>query len=242
MPAAIVVVDTSSDTGAASSRASAASAAAPRPIMPRASSGPSSARRRVASPENWPASSFWNSLVGRGEDLGQGQPRGIQRHRQRDDVEVGDRDNDVLVDDHHRVVTGRVELDPRLFARVGQNVAHGAVHLWDAAEAQRVLQLPWRLAVEQTAARQQGPQAIRRRDQTRVWPVGGELRVEHREVGGEPVEAERNDGVVGVEQHPRVVERQCAPGGAGCLHSAAAVIRPVQARVRARPVRGRSRP
>ena len=81
------------------------------------------------------------SPLGDVRELGDGHGERVEGEGERLSVEVAVRDEQLVVDEHERVVGGGVQLHRGGVLRVLEEVAARAVHLWRAAERVRVLHL-----------------------------------------------------------------------------------------------------
>ena len=109
-----------------------------------------------------------DALVGDLGGVGDAQAHVVKGHRQRGHVEVADRHDRALVDEHQRVVAGGVQLDLHHPARDRERVVDGAVGLGHAADRERVLEVAGRPGAPQRRALQQLAQPRHRRAQPGV--------------------------------------------------------------------------
>ena len=199
MPSACVVETSSKDTGWASSRASAASAWAGTPNSDSESSGrPSRTASPGGSPVRWAWRSLTDQLAGARQHRCESDPEEVEGRRERQHVEVGDRDETALRLDGQRVVLRGVELDRNLAQRELEHVAQGAVQLDDVAECERVLQVSRRPRLPEVATGEQGAEAGQQRHEAGVRACLADRGVENRQIGREGLEVERRADVQGV--------------------------------------------
>ena len=85
-------------------------------------------------------------------------PRHVERLRERQGVEVADRDHPSLVEKHERVLLRCVELRLDTPLRERECVARRRAHLWDAAKAERILEVAGSAFVPEIAPVEQGGQ------------------------------------------------------------------------------------
>ena len=108
-------------------------------------------------PSGSPVSGAWRSFTVRSararEHLRDHQARKIESSRERGDLEVPDRDEALLVDDHERVRLVRVQLALDLLGDEVEGVAGGAVQLRQRPEAERILERARRDPLPATSAR-----------------------------------------------------------------------------------------
>jgi hypothetical protein len=86
-------------------------------------------RERVREPRQRPLQELLGALARARQRRGERDAKEIKRGREREHVEVGHRDDAVLVGKDERVLLGGVQLDLDLSAREGEGVANRAVHL-----------------------------------------------------------------------------------------------------------------
>ena len=148
-----------------------------------------------------------DGTLGRGrDDGGESKPRDVERRGERLHLEVADRDDTALVDEHERVRLGGVQLDRELGADEAEGVAGGAVLLGDRPEGERVL----KIARLHLTAVEQRSQARERRLRARVRPRLTDRRMDRVPVGAERFEVERSRVIEDVEEHERIRERERA--------------------------------
>ena len=102
-----------------------------------------------------------------------------------------------------RIALRRVELDRHDRAGVLERAARGRLDRRRAAEVQRVLEVPRRTLAPQVAPAEQLAEPRQRTREHRVGPRPLDRRVQHREIGGEALQAERRRHVGGIEEPAR---------------------------------------
>jgi hypothetical protein len=138
------------------------------------------------------------------------QPRDVERLRERQRIEVADRDHPALLEQHERVLLRRVQLDLDTPPRERKGVARSRPHLRDAAEAERILEVARGALIPQVAALEQRREfrvAVQRAHvRGERLEVEGRRNVEHRHEPlrvGERERGERGrEGVVAEEREP----------------------------------------
>ena len=215
MPPACEEETSSCETGWASRRASAVSACI---AIPTSLSALSARPGSLAEP-------LGQAGVRRVQELGrplararqrrrEGEPGEVERSGQRNHLEVPDRDDDALLDDHERVRLCGVELDRELLGHEAERVARGAVHLGKRPEGERVLERPR----QPLTAGDERTEPLERRAHARVGARVRDRGVEERAVGAERFEVEGAGDVERVQETDRVVHRERPPaGGEGAL-------------------------
>ena len=112
----------------------------------------------------------------------------VQRCGERQDVEVGDRDDAILVRDDQRVLLRGVELRLQLALGELERVARRAVDLRQAAEGERILEVARRARPPEVAPFQEAADALEGEAEPRIRPDVADGRMEHRQIGGERLE------------------------------------------------------
>jgi hypothetical protein len=136
-------------------------------------------------------------------------PREVERDRDGRGVEVPDRDDPrCLAGDDERVRLVRVEVDCERLEPEAKSIPRRAVQLRDAPEAERVLQVARRPGREQEAPVQCTCDAVARLLLAAIGANSCDLRVEHGDVGGEPLEVESSDEVERLDQREGVGQSQ----------------------------------
>ena len=128
--------------------------------------------------------------------------------REHERVEVADGDDPRLLEHDERVLLRAVELDRELTLGVGERFPCGAMHLRQAAVAQRVLKISGGPLVPEVAALEEAAEALDRRLQTEVRVLAPDRGVEDGQVRPEGLEIERAGSVERVEQAAVVVDRE----------------------------------
>ena len=130
--------------------------------------------------------------LGRGrQHRREGDSHDVESLGERQRVEVADRDEPSLADEDDGVLLRGVQLRLEPPPRERERVVRGRVELGDAAEAERVLQVPRRTGLQQPASVEERPE-------------GRGRRVKHVEVAAKRLEVERRGDVGGLEQALRV--------------------------------------
>ncbi len=81
------------------------------------------------------------ALVRRRERRSECDAQEVERSRERDDIDVGDGDDPLLLDDDERVRVRRVQLDSELGAHEFEGVPQRPEDLRETAERERVLEI-----------------------------------------------------------------------------------------------------
>ena len=97
-----------------------------------------------------------HSLVGDLDGDGDREAEVVEGHGEAHHVEVADRDDHALVDEHERIVVRAVELDLEHGARVLESVVERAMAAGDAAERKGILQVASCARVPEIRAVEQG--------------------------------------------------------------------------------------
>ena len=144
---------------------------------------------------------------GRRED----EPEVVEGGRERQDLEVRDRDDPFFGDDDDRVALGRVELDRELRLHVVENVAAGALDLGQVPERQRILEVAGRARLPDRAPAEQLSEPVERPPQPGIRPNLADRGVEHRRIGPEALKAQRAGHVHRIEERDRVRDGEGRP-------------------------------
>src|SRR4029078_11027135 len=111
-----------------------------------------------------------DALRRRADDAGENDPEVVERRGQRQDLEVCDRDDAILVGDDERVRLRGVELDREDAVAMGERVAGGPVEARQVAERQGVLEVARGTRSEQVAAVEELPESSKRGGEAGVGP------------------------------------------------------------------------
>jgi len=151
-----------------------------------------------------------NAVGGHAGQLRKRDLERVESNREAGGMEVPVGDDRLPVDQHHRVIAGRVELGLERAANAGQHVEDGAVNLHRRAEADRVLDAQRGRRGPQAAALEQQSHLLGRGELPRKRTGIVDLVVEHRGVATEALEAQRGCHVGQREQVDAADDRQRA--------------------------------